>query len=130
MYNRILNIYYDTDDILIPETEIFELDFLQDWSLKNDIVTNPDFDSETYLNEGIKKGYLPLKNMSKINLQCSEEIVHLIRLAFKDITGGNKVSKFEINLPVGDNILVGNVSNLYGDKHVVLSLSKKHLKYK
>src|SRR5690606_10629329 len=37
-YNKSLNIYYREEDIMLRETEYFELDKLQEWKIKNDFL--------------------------------------------------------------------------------------------
>ncbi len=127
-YNKVLNIYYEDDDILLSDTEVFTLNKLQEWSLKPQIVKLPDSEVSALKTRLVKTGGLPLKNMADVTIHQLEESVRDVRQLFRDVVGNEPEGKIEIELTIDDSLIKGVVSNVYGDKLVVVSYSKDETK--
>src|SRR5690606_10971001 len=63
-YKQVLNINYDERDLLLRETELFELDRIDLWLVKNDLLILEEEQLSDYSDSGIKQGTLPLKNVA------------------------------------------------------------------
>jgi exodeoxyribonuclease V gamma subunit len=63
-YNKVLKIYYENQDALVPMTEMFEMDKLEEWGLKDRLMNLRNID-EANIRDLIIKGELPSKNMGE-----------------------------------------------------------------
>jgi len=130
-YNKVLGIYYNDDEISLRDTEIFELDHLQKWSLKNRLLTIGDNGEKDRLKTMlVKTGDLPLKNMAEVELQNVETDVIPVRILFRDLIEDGVERKISFDIELDNYRLVGNVNGIYDDdKLVVVSWSKRETKY-
>lgn len=128
-YNNVLNVYYKTDDVLLPETELFDLDNLQKWGFKNDLLLMDDVQINTAQNKWVKTGQLPLKNMARVNLQAiNKEVVEVKKLFFECV--GNAIEQSQaIEISLNQSTIKGNIMGIYNDKLVVICWSKNERKY-
>ncbi|KAA8485350.1 DNA helicase/exodeoxyribonuclease V gamma subunit [Arcticibacter tournemirensis] len=128
-YNDVLGIYFNNDEVLLSDTELFELDGLSKWSLKQDLLLLPPEDIEVLKDKLVKKGALPLKNMADIALRDVEAEVSAIRDLFNECTGGMPGRSLQVEVNVGDVLLKGRVNRIFGDRMICISWSKKESKY-
>ena len=129
-YNKVLGIYYNDEDTVLRETELFELGHLEKWALKNPLLNIADNEGvKTLKNKLIKTGGLPLKNMAEIEIRKVEEEVSSVRNLFQKLIGKDEEKQIAVEIESGEYILKGNVKGIYGDKLVVVSWSKKETKY-
>lgn len=141
-YNKTLNIYYNDDAILLPEEEIFTLDNLQKWAIKNDLVTLNAEQEDAYIKRKKNNGEIQLANMAKAELELEKEDVERIQKQFKIFAIGEAGSE-NINLKLNGSVLKGSIKNIYDGGQVVYNVSKanrqakyfmsafiKHLAYK
>ena len=85
-FNHTLSIYYSDDNLLVPESEKFELNNLDEWIYKNHLLKNEITDS--YILEKKQKGELPLANMGIVNLAKTEEQVAPYRELYNNLING------------------------------------------
>lgn len=128
-YNDVLGIYYHVDKVLMDETELFELDKLQQWQLKQDLLRADEGDIAERRNKLLKTGGLPLKSMAEISLGQLEKEVMPVRSLFKNCIGEACLRSVSLELSVGDVLLKGNLDQVYGDMLVYVSWSKHEMKY-
>ncbi|MBC7886898.1 MAG: exodeoxyribonuclease V subunit gamma [Ferruginibacter sp.] len=130
-YNKVLGIYYNDDEISLRNTELFELDALQQWTLKNDLLPIDGEDERNqFKNRLIKTGALPLKNMAVVELEKVESTVMPIRELFRGIVKNLAEQFISVEIQLGEYNLKGSVKNIYdGNKLVVVSWSKRENKY-
>lgn len=129
-YNNVLKVFYNDEDVLLTENEVFEPDHLESWSLKQDLISMAEGESVSKRNELVKKGQLPLKNMADVVLQQLEEDVETVRELFlKTVKGEEKEAAITLDLQVDDVVLKLHLENIYGKKLVMISLSKRETKY-
>lgn len=129
-YNKVLGIYYREDEIILRDTELFELNGLQQWGLKNDLLLIDGANELTELkNKLIKTGALPLKNMAEIEIQNIEAAVTASRDLFKNLVGTEEEANYFVDIEVGLHKLKGMVKGIYGNKFVIISWSKSETKY-
>jgi exodeoxyribonuclease V gamma subunit len=128
-YNNVLRIRYEQDNVLLPETEVFELDGLQSWQMKQDLLFS-DFDElSQYRNKGVATGSLPLKNMADWVLANTEEAVSPLKNLVTDCIGDFAEESMHIELEVSQTLLKGKLSRIYDGKLVFISFSKNESKY-
>ncbi|ACU59662.1 exodeoxyribonuclease V subunit gamma [Chitinophaga pinensis] len=128
-YNKVLGIYYNDEQVLLNETEIFHLDSLQKWSLKNELLQ---MDTNAIANMKIrlvKTGRLPLKNMAYVALQQIEAEVQPVREKFRACINGAEEQSVQVNLDIEGTLLKGTINGVFDGKLVQVSWSKREDKY-
>ncbi len=129
-YNKVLGIYYNHDEISLRDTELFELDTLQKWSLKNALLTIPDDKVQEHTTVLIKTGGLPLKNMAAIEVDKLQPEVQKVKTLLEPLIGEEDVpSTLGVDVKLGEITLTGKVKGIYDDKMIVISWSKSEIKY-
>ena len=141
-YNKVLRIYYSDDAILLPEEEPFELDHLQKWSLKNDLVQLSPENEENYLKRRKNDGLIQLANMAIAELSLEKEVISDVRNEYTKHLIGEPRSE-SIHLKFGESVLRGKIENIYDEGQIYYNVSKgvsqpkylmetfiKHLAYK
>ncbi len=117
-YTKVLGIYYSDKSIDLSESELFELDHLEKWNVKNTILQGEiiqGFDEEKMYQRLKMNGHFPLKNLgervkksisteaqkvvesiqTKINLELQESLPIYIELENKYVIEGNMDSIFK-----------------------------------
>lgn len=130
-FQKVLNIYYESDDVLLNDTELFNIDGLQEWNLKQQLLNASANELPNLKNRWVKTGLLPLKNMANVVLNDAEEKVEPIRKLVKQCIGNDVESVENINLYFEDSgiKITGDLSGIYGNKLVVISWSKSENRY-
>ncbi len=128
-YNKVLGIYYNDEQVLLNETEIFHLDSLQKWSLKNELLQ---MDANAIANMKIrlvKTGRLPLKNMAYVALQQIESEVQPVRDKYRTCINGAEEQSVQVELDMEGTLLKGTINSVFDGKLVQVSWSKREDKY-
>ena len=129
-YNKVLGIYYKDEDTVLRETELFELDTLQQWKLKDPLLfIDNKKDIENLKNKLIKTGRLPLRNMGEVEIRKVDAEVSSVRKLFKSLIEEEEEQQFAIDFEMENYKVKGSVKGVYADKLVVVSWSKKETKY-
>lgn len=128
-YNKVLGIYYNDEEVLLPDTEVFELDKLQEWKLKNDLLYLDESILEAYRGRALNTGALPLKHMADIQIAKMLEEVTPVKKLLSKCVGSSARQECLIDIPLTDTVISGKLNDVYGDKAVVISFSKNHYKY-
>ncbi|WP_447642416.1 MULTISPECIES: exodeoxyribonuclease V subunit gamma [Chitinophagaceae] len=128
-YNRVFGVYYEDSTILLPETEIFHLDSLDNAILKNEMLALSHSNLETWKNKLKLKGQLPLKNVGAASLETLMDAVAPVHTMLAERFPDIQPDKHPVQLIVGDISLTGEVSNVYGDSLVAVCFSKNARKH-
>jgi len=129
-YNKFLSIYYEDNSYQLHETELFSLDKLQEWKLKSDCVKLEDDIIENFRIELVKKGGLPLKNLSVATIEQIKYEIDDIKVLFNDLRSGKNHKEEKFLIPLKNKVLLkGKINNLYGDKLIEIIFSKSEYKY-
>lgn len=129
-YNKVLNIYYREERVLLPDTEIFELDGLQEWQIKQDFLFLEQEELPDYIQRGIKKGGLPLKNISHTLLSNIYEAIEPTKKLLEEYINGQEERNIPIELEIEGLILTGEIDKVFGDRIILVSFSKNSTKYR
>ncbi|TDH24172.1 exodeoxyribonuclease V subunit gamma [Segetibacter sp. 3557_3] len=127
-YNKVLNIYYEEEDVLLSDTEVFTLNKLQEWTLKPQMLKMPDNELGELKTRLVKTGGLPLKNMADVALHQVEESVIDIKKLFRDVVEDHVEEKIELALTIDHSLMKGTIRNMFGSKLVVVSYAKDEAK--
>lgn len=128
-YNSVLGIYYNEDEITLPDTEVFTLDNLEEWQLKNQLLKNNEEEKKDFKIRKLKTGELPLKNMANVVLDAIENEILPVKELFLELTNNEEEQEMPIELTFGEHTLKGSVGNVYGKNLISVSFSKRENKY-
>jgi len=130
-HNKILNIYYQDEELLLSDTELFEIDQLQKWVLKQSVLPLSVEETLKLKDKLVKTGHLPLKNMAGLVLDDIENAVAPVRILFFDCIANDeaKTLTFEIDFIHQDVTLKGSLNSIYGEKLIQISWSSNDSKY-
>ena len=128
-YNKVVSVYYNDEAMLLPDTELFELDGLQKWKLKNDLLHLDEAEEKCYRLKALKTGALPLKHMAGVEMEKRIAEVAPVKKLLHDITGGQQEQELLINIELENTVIAGKLTGVYDDKIVVISFSKNQYKY-
>lgn len=129
-YNNVLGIdYTESETEQLAETELFELDHLQQWLLKNELLQMGESDIPEFVRRGVMNGNLPLKNMAAVNVELIDEGINDLKLLYKKFTNGHGESSFYIDLIIGDSNLEGQINGVFNNQMVFVCFSSNQRKY-
>lgn len=128
-YNDVLQIRYEQDNVLLPETEVFEIDNLQSWQLKQDLLFTEREELPAYRNKGVATGSLPLKNMADWVLTNTESTIAQVKQLVKECIGEATEKSINIEVQLYNNLLKGKLSRIYDGKLMFISTSQNEFKY-
>lgn len=126
-YNKVLGIYYGDEKVLLDDTELFSLDKLQQWELKNRLLNVTDTDSLQH--KLVMTGELPLKNMAIVAVKQVEEVVMPVRALYDACTNQAMAQPVAVSIHVGNSVLKGMIDNVFDKKLVQVSWSRNETKY-
>ena len=126
--NRYLNVFYRETDVLLPDTEPFELDGLEQWTLREELIYLPESDYESFRKEKIRKGQLPLVNMSRWVMEEQSARIAALKKRTKIVIDGIDESKLDIRLSFADLEITGSINGVFGDRMLFVNTSSRILK--
>ena len=132
-FNKVLGIYYGDHSNELAETELFELDTLQNWSVKDKIaaaVINNQSPDE--LVEKLKmKGELPLSAIGAklFDLNKVEMEKVLSNETFQELIANQSPSTNKGEKIIGDYVIKGTVNGIYGNTFLFQTVSSNKPKY-
>ena len=130
-FNNILRIYYNENSVLLPETEVFELDNITRYQIKTKLLKDPEiFLDGDYITGQIIRGNLPLKNLSLLKIyQINDKLKELIAKYRKEIKGFEE-KKYNIAIKLNNNITItGEIKSIWNDTLIIPVFSKNNAKY-
>jgi exodeoxyribonuclease V gamma subunit len=132
-YNKILGIYYNEEDATLSETELFSLNSLDNWLIKDEVFNIPSFNEsnlESYRSEKVKRGNLPLMQTGALVLQKSYSEIEQLKQLFEEVKVGTHNPNNLIQLTLGKYYLNGQITSIYGNRLVFGTVSKDKYKYR
>ena len=123
-YKDVYNIRYGEMSELLPEEEKFELDSLDVWSLKNELMRT-DADLDELRLHLVKQGRLPLKNVGMSELNRLRPEVAGVRAKYRERVAGIEEREKAIELEIGGTVLKGSLEHLFDDVLVDVGFSQK-----
>jgi exodeoxyribonuclease V gamma subunit len=130
-FTKTLGIYMADRDIELAESELFELDGLQGWKVKDAFIQAALENGDVNEQEFKMKGDLPLSN---IGSQKFEKLKEEVQPIFQDERLSNLLQNEReattVQIHLNDYILEGKVDGIYGDTLLFLTSSSDKAKYK
>ncbi|MES2890743.1 MAG: exodeoxyribonuclease V subunit gamma [Bacteroidota bacterium] len=128
-YNNVLKIYYREDDVLLEEEEVFELDHLQQWQLKNELLVLDEEPALELKDKLVKTGRLPLRHMADVAIATVNTAVMRPRELLQSIVHNENATSLPIEIKLAGSTLKGTIKNIYGDRLLAISFSGNECKY-
>lgn len=131
-YKNILNINLDQEDVVLPETELFSLNNLEEWKLKNSWLNEDESeDLSVTLARKKKTGELPLGNFAEATWESIKEQAEPVKEKYDQIRKGYEPVSENFAIMLENSItLTGNLEPVFNDKIPVPCFSKKENKYR
>jgi len=125
---RIAGIFYEQSDDVLKDEEIFELNTLQRYSYRDQLIgLHDEVAWEQFRDKGVKTGLLPLKNSSKMAMISLLEETDPVRVLFDKQTEGLVRHDRQVYFATEELIISGKVT-LFGSKLTIISWSKNEYK--
>jgi exodeoxyribonuclease V gamma subunit len=127
-YNKVLDIRYERDEILLSDTELFELDKLQKWQFRNDLLELDEAGVIDMLERSRRVGSLPLANMAGVVMDAINEELEAVRSVYHQVQKQGAKSSPALEFQVADTLILGNLDSVFGTTLFSVSWSKSPLK--
>ena len=126
---NVLNINYNEDSILLPESEIFELNRLEKNNLKYEILDSQKTGFQIGdLKKKIISGELPLKNMAKFEVESTVEELEPAIEKLNLIKSNRSPVTIEFEVSLKDSVIFGEIDNVYDNEIILVDLSTDYKK--
>lgn len=126
-FNKKAGIYYREEDERISDSELFELDYLVEWQIKNDLL-HLESDLASYITRKKQSGNLPLANMGKVLVHNLQPQIQEFNEVLLNVKAGKNETYIDINYSSGDCKIEGSLP-VYGSNYIFYAFSNKRLKY-
>jgi exodeoxyribonuclease V gamma subunit len=126
-FNKALEVYYFNEGEQIADTELFELDHLQKWGLKDDLLHRVT-DKENYRDRGKKSGRLPLANIGDLVYESLLQEIAPFEEAYQQLKNNESIRHCDVEYEAGNFLIKGDLP-VYGNRFIVCSTSSKALRY-
>jgi len=125
-FNKTLRIYYQTENLLLPENELFKIDnpsfFMIDW------IKQPHNNLTEFAKEKMKKGEVPLHNFGLANAEYTVNGIMEMKEALLTLTKNKEEAKLSGYVDLSGSSVSGFINNVYDGKIVTFSVSSKIFK--
>lgn len=128
-FNKCLGIYYREEELLLPDTEVFELDKLDLWQLKQDLMAMTEADQANYYERLVLQGVLPLKHVGQLAFEQVQEELQSKKSFLEELVQGEVPRRINIDFYLGAQRIQGACQRMYGDDYVYWSDSKNNKKH-
>jgi exodeoxyribonuclease V gamma subunit len=128
-YNRVLSVYDDEEDVLLADTELFDLDALQQWQLKYDLLLLGDDELPSFSARASKTGTLPLANVGKLVMAQMGDAVADVRELIAPYVRGVRPNQLSFAVAAGEHTITGSFDRIYDKRVLVAAFSKRERKY-
>jgi exodeoxyribonuclease V gamma subunit len=122
-YKNVLNINFEETDDTLPETELFSLDNLERWIIKNELLRVNDNEIDLYYANAIKEGKLPLKNSGRVTLDEIVQEIAIIKSGYQSLTLNREEKSVDIDLTIDNFRITGAIDSVYGDEYIAYTFS-------
>lgn len=129
-FNKVLGIKYDGDeDDTLPESELFDLDHLQQWQTKYKLLKH-EGEIGDFIRKEIKQGNLPLKNLGQATVDELSEKIQPLKDKFLKLTEGKNDESVAIDLTIDGYRITGIIEEVFENEYISSNLSESKRKEK
>jgi exodeoxyribonuclease V gamma subunit len=124
-FENILGIKYEENDDIIPETELFGLDHLQEWKVKQEILKHGTKKIDSFLNKGIKEGQLPLKNLGRTVVEKLDLKISELKTKYLELTARKGEPSAVIDFEIDQIRISGTIDSVFGREYIPYAFSDR-----
>ena len=132
-YTKVLGIYYSDNSIDLAESELFELDNLKQWSIKNAILQGElteDFDEQEFYQRLKRTGLFPLKNLGEIVQGSISKEAHSVIESIREKVDLNTREIIPIHIELNDKYIIeGTIDSIFDGQLLFATVSSDKWKY-
>ena len=128
-FNKSLRIYYREEATLLPDTEVFDMDNMSNWQLKNELLSMPETEYENYYTRLSLQGVLPLKNIGRLTFEQLVKTIAVQKKLLVQFTSNAAPQTIEINISIKDSIVSGKIDSIYENGLLVFTDSASYKKH-
>ena len=122
--------YDDSPSEELEENELFELDHLDQWKLKNELLYLTEEEKQDFIRRKVMTGELPLKNMAIAQTEGIEASISPAKEIVSEIISKNThPESIRIDLSLKSIILTGQIDQVFDNRMVFVCFSKGEFKY-
>ena len=110
---KFFGIWYQDDDVLLSDHEVFELDQLQKHQIKQQLVQLQAESRDSFIRKNSRSGKLPLHNLGVATVALLEEDLAGLQNSIRLQTEGWGTVEWRLSLDTGDIRLIGKPEVLY-----------------
>jgi len=128
-FKKVLGIYYTVEDEVIPDTELFELNHLEQWKLKKlflELEGEPEVTDgnlgealEALRNKWVRTSRIPLKNVGRKSLVKLWEEAKDIRESYRSLVLDKKQTPVLVNLELEGLKIKGEIEDVFDEQHFI-----------
>jgi len=129
-YRKKLGIYYEEGEESLSDSELFDMDNLQQWILKSKLLVDSS-ELEVQRLKYVEQGGLPLKTFGEISLEeLALEVEGVKQVLERESLGLIPKTYYKKSL-IGSDLVYAKIDNVFGNKVIHTTVSKKgsHLRY-
>ncbi len=126
-FNSRLGIYYRDEEERIAETELFEIDHLQGWSIKDQLLRT-DITIDEFINRGKRTGQLPLANMGNVLVEQLGEDIAAFKTVLEELIAENAPESVQLRYTSGSTTVEGSIT-LYGSRYIYVANTSSPLRH-
>ncbi len=127
-FNKTLGIRFEQTELLLPESEPFDINRLDAYQLKTALLeSSGDTPVEDLMLRWKMEGRLPLKNTGAVIIQSLQEDLAPYQKLWEQWTKGKESGILDAAVTIGEHLLEGQLTT-YGDTYIEVCLSATHYK--
>jgi exodeoxyribonuclease V gamma subunit len=124
-FNKQLNIYYRDEEEAIADAELFELDNLDTWQIKTDLIDST-IPLEEYIERKKQQGLLPLAEMGNLVVHKAHQEIQAFKGIVEQYKCDKEKSTVEIYYQHQNKTIKGSIP-VYGNIYLCYAFSKSSL---
>lgn len=132
-YTKVLGIYYSDNSIDLAESELFDLDHLKKWNVKNAILQgelNQAFDEEKFYEKLKINGQFPFLNLGEIVQGSISKEAHAVIESIREKVDLNTREIIPIYIKLNDHYIIeGSIDTIFDGQFLFATVSSDKWKY-
>ncbi len=124
-FQKVLQIFYQDEELLIPEQEMTAVNKLHEWTTIDTLLKDTDKSEEQFIQGMIKKGEWPLANEGKQSIDTISAQLSYMKKVYQDYTGSVVVGERDIIQQIGNDRISAKLTGIYEKKLIKFNNSSK-----
>ncbi len=122
-FKNVLKIRFEEFNDTLPETELFGMNPLEKWFVKNDLLKLTEDEMESHFHKGVIEGQLPLRSSGRIAFDEIKEEMEAVRKEYLALTQNRTEQNIAIDISVDTTRIIGTIDSVWDDTFIAYSFS-------